>query len=60
MINELNLNHKVGKVIIRLNSDNPINNDIIRIMINMYHNLYSIVVRDNNDSVDNKIHDQIK
>ena len=60
MINELNVNHKVGTIIIGLSNDNPINEEIIRIMNNNYNNVYSIGVDDYNDSVDNMVHNQIK
>ena len=60
IINELNANHKVGIIGIKLRNNNPINDEIIRMMINNYKNVYNIVVFDYNDSVDNMIHDQIK
>ena len=60
MINELNVNQKVIVIVIRLNDNNPINDEIIRIMIDSCNNVYSIDLCDNNDSVDNMVHDQIK
>ena len=60
MIDELKVNHKVGGIWIKLNKNNPINEQIIRMMITSYHNVYSIGVYDYNDSVDNMVHDQIK
>jgi len=60
MINELNVNHKLGTIWIRLNNDNPINEEIMRNMNNSCNNVYWIVVNDNNNSVDNMVHDQIK
>ena len=60
MINELNVNHKVGIIEIDLRNSNPINDEIIRMMINNYKNVYCIDVCDRNDSVDNMVHDQIK
>ena len=60
MINELNVNHKVGIIGIILRNSNPINDEIIRMMINNYKNVYYISVYDENDSVDNMVHDQIK
>jgi len=44
MINEINVNHKVGMIWIKLNNYNPINDEIIRIMINNYDNVYCINV----------------
>jgi len=57
MINELNVNHKVGEISITLSNNNPINEEIIRMMISNYDNVYSILVYDYNDSIDNNIHD---
>ena len=60
MINELNVNQKVGRIWIELTNNNPINEEIVRNMTNTYNNVYQIGVYDQNDSVDNSIHDQIK
>ena len=60
MINQLNVNHKVGRIWITLRNNNPINEEIIRMINNNYNNVYGIDVRDWNDSVDNMVHDQIK
>jgi len=60
MINELNVNHKVGIISIKLSNDNLINEEIIRMMNNNYKNMYWIRVCDHNNSVDNMVHDQIK
>jgi len=40
MINEINVNHKVGTIIIGLNNFSPINQEIIRNMINSCNNVY--------------------
>jgi len=42
MINELNVNQKVGIIWITLSNDNPINEEIIRMMTNRYNNVYYI------------------
>jgi len=60
MINELNVNYKVGRILIKLNKNNPINEEIIRNMINRYKNVYCIVVLDRSESINNSIHYQIK
>ena len=60
MITQLNVNQKVGGIAIKLRNSNPINDEIIRMMINNYNNVYCIYVFDYNDSVDNKVHNQIK
>ena len=60
MINELNVNQKVGRIWITLNNDNPINEEIIRMIINSCNNVYQIYICDENNSVDNINHDQIK
>jgi len=56
MINELNVNHKVGTILIKLRNDNPINEEIVRMMTNSCNNVYWIVICDYNDSVDNMVH----
>jgi len=56
MVNELNVNQKVGRICIGLSNDNPINEEIIRMVIDSCHNLYDIYVEDKNDSVDNIMH----
>ena len=60
MINELNVSQKVGRICIKLDDSNPINEEIVRMMNNKCKNVYDIGVWDYNDSVDNSIHDQIK
>ena len=60
MIDELNVNQKVGEIGIGISNTNPINEQIIRIMINNYKNVYNIYVIDITDSVDNSIHNLIK
>ena len=60
MINELNVNHKVGGIYIKLSNDNPINGEIIRMINNSCNNVYWIKVFDYKNSVDNMVHDQIK
>ena len=42
MTNELNVNHKVGIIYIRLNYNNPISTEIIGIMTNNCNNVYNI------------------
>jgi len=60
MINGLNVNQRVGAICINLNDKNPMNGEIIRMMINNYKNVFTIIVYDGSDSVDNEVHDQIK
>jgi len=61
VIDELNVNDKVGEIHIKLNqSIEKINRQIIKTMINRYHNVYSIGIYDQNDIVNNDIHEQIK
>jgi len=56
----LNVNHKVGRIRIRLKNDNPINDTIIRVIMNRCHNIYCIEVYDHNDLIDSSIHHQIQ
>ena len=55
MINQLNADHKVGMIQIKLNHKNPMNEQIVRMMTNNYNNVYCIYVVDNNNEVDNQI-----
>jgi len=59
-IDRLNVNDKVGTVAIRIDDNNPMNREIIEMMIDNYKNVYCISICDSNDLVDNGIHDSIK
>ena len=48
MVDELNVNQKVGIITININKNNPINEEIIGIMVSNYHNVYQIEVFDRN------------
>jgi len=60
MIDELDVNNKVGTIWIGVNSANVINKSMITSMVTNYHNLYYIYVEDYLDSIDHSIHNQIK
>ena len=60
MINTLNANTNVGVVWIRLHSNMQWNNEILRIMIDRFINVYHIGVWDFNDNIDDGMHNIIK
>ena len=60
MINTLNANKNVGIVDIELSSSMKWNNEILRMMINRFTNVYSISVYDYNDNIDDRVHNMIK
>ena len=60
MINEKSVNQKVGRIRIKLSYNNPMNEEIVRMMNNNYNNVYSIGVWGYSNSVDNIVHNQIK
>jgi len=60
MINTLNANKNVGIVSIGLYSSNKWNNEILRMMIDRFTNVYHIIVFDYNDNIDDGIHNMIK
>ena len=60
MINTLNANKNVGKVWIGLNSNNKWNNEILRMMIDRFTNVYDIIAWDYNNNIDYTVHNMIK
>jgi len=52
MINEVNGNHKVGKLVIKLDTNNKWNEQVLTAMIKRYQNIYDIWIVDYNDLVD--------
>ena len=56
MINRLNINHKVSRIIIKMTEKNPISTDIIRLIKNRYHNMYDISLGDGNSQINTNIH----
>ena len=60
MVDELNVNYRVGHISIGFHSDNVINEEIIRIMIKRYQNVYSIYVNNKDNLINSNIHDLIK
>ena len=60
VIDELNINHKVEEIGIRINGKNGVNQELMTKMVNNYRNVCDIQVFDWLDSVDTNIHDQIK
>jgi len=46
MINELKVNHKVGALLLRIDPNNEFDTNILRVMINNYHNVYDMDIHD--------------
>jgi len=53
LIDTLNADSKVGRVIIEFRSSNEWNDQIIMMIINKYSNVYHIGITHYNDSIDN-------
>jgi len=71
MIHQMNADKKVGRMWIRLNrkvgwiknifvKNNPVDEKVLKTMINRYTNLYNVVIDDWNDQVDSKLHNLVK
>ena len=60
IIERVNGDSNVETVYIVLNSDNDWNDEIIRIMMSRYSNLYSIYMDDYSNWVDHELHGLIK
>ena len=59
MIDELDVNHKVGSIYIKLIQDNPINTEILKTMTRRYQNAYNVGIKDYSDNIDNDVHSQL-
>jgi len=46
MIDELNVNNRVGRIILKLINESPINTEILTIMTGRYSNVYYICIDD--------------
>ena len=60
MINTLNANKNLGIVGIRLNRYVKWNNEILRMMIDRFNNVYYIDVGDYNNNINDGVHNMIK
>ena len=61
MINTLNVNMNVGEVVIALDSSRyEWNNEILRMMIDRFTNVYTIAVADFSNKIDDGVHNIIK
>jgi len=60
MISKLNVNSKVGKVLIEMDSYNEHNKEILKRIVSTCRNVYYIGVFDSNDKVDSGVHSYIK
>jgi len=60
MVNGMDVDDNVGRIIIDLNFGNKWDSEIMRMMINRYSNLYGIIVYDKNYLVDDMMYGLIK
>ena len=61
MINTLNANKNVGEVVIALDSIRiEWNNEILRMMVDRFINVYHIDLGDHNNKIDDGVHNMIK
>lgn len=50
------MNNKVGWVTIKLSNNNVINDQVIKLINNKYQNIYGVIVQDENNDVDSRLH----
>jgi len=60
MIDEYNVNHKVGMLSIKCKNSNPVDQEVLMTMVSKYQNVYSLIISDYNHTVDRVIHDHIQ
>ena len=58
MIDELDVNDRVGKLAIKLGYNNPVDSSLIRMISDRFTNLYYVHIKDQNDMIENTIHNQ--
>jgi len=59
MIDDLDTNHRVGSLKMKISNENPINGELINGMVGKYSNLYSIEIDDRSSEINNDIHTPI-
>jgi len=59
MIDQLQINHKVTNLVVRLRKDNPIDCQLIQTIANKCNNLYTIEIYDHSESIDMAVHNSI-
>ena len=59
MINELDVNYRVGSISIRFINGNMINQELIRLIGDKYQNIYHIELKYSDDQVDVEVHKQM-
>ena len=59
MIDGLNVNDKVARVVIRISSSNQINEEIVEMMINRYRNVFGVYICDRSNSVNRRVHEKM-
>ena len=56
MIDQQNVNHKVGIIKIESTNSNQFSQQVIQLMVDRYHNVYHIAVDDSSHQIDRKTH----
>jgi len=59
MIDEYNANYKVGVIHFDVHEYNYMDDDLIKKMVDRYHNVYDIEINHTTDSVNSNIHNLI-
>ena len=60
MIDQLNVNHRVGRIDVRIRNSNPIDIQLLEKIRSNCHNLYFICIGDYYDQVKNDMHNVLK
>lgn len=60
MVDQLNINHKVSMVGIRVSNNNPLDNELLTKIFDRYDKAHAIVIDDYSNQVDIHVHDQLK
>jgi len=56
----LDVNHRVGKLILYFNDSSKFNGEMVRVIMEKYHNIYHIEINDWSNSLDKKVYESIK
>ena len=60
MVQQLDVNHRVGKLILYFNDSSKFNGEMVRVIMEKYHNIYHIEINDWSNSLDKKVYESIK
>ena len=59
MIDRMNMNERVGGIMIRMNESSPINREMIKVINTRYHNLYSLYLHDYSEQINDEIYQEL-